>query len=65
MLSDSNYFSTFEFDSCTRLNPNHLLNNFLKSHPSYQRYNTKPYGALVLTEKFTKGSIKSTKLNLA
>jgi hypothetical protein len=36
--ADSNYFSKFGFKLLDKINPNHLLNNFLKPYTLYQRY---------------------------
>jgi hypothetical protein len=70
MSANSNYFEILNLNSYIRLNPKYIPKHILKSHPTYQpirgtTHQEKALGALVLKEKFTKGAIKSIKLNLA
>jgi hypothetical protein len=60
-------FQILNLSSYTRLNPKHLVNNSLKSQPSYQGTNhqVKALGFTCAKEKFIKGAIKSIKLILA
>jgi hypothetical protein len=68
MVADSNYFSDFEFKLLHKIKSKTSIKQIprIKSTlPEVLLIKPKPYGALVLKEKFIKGAIKSIKLILA
>jgi hypothetical protein len=68
MVADSIYFSDVEFKLLHKIKSKTSIKQFPKFTsitPEVLIIKSKPWGALVLKEKFIKGAIKSIKLNLA
>jgi hypothetical protein len=68
MVANSNYFSDFEFKLLPKIKsktPSKQFSKITSITPGVLIIKSKPYGALVLKEKFIKGAIKSIKLIVA